>query len=74
MEGRTNFVIAHRLSTILNASKIIVLDHGGIDAIGTHNVLLKTSKIYALLYELQFAGGVNIENKKNLQEIQEILY
>ena len=55
MKGRTNFVIAHRLSTILNASKIIVLDNGEINAIGTHSQLLRTSKIYALLYEIQFA-------------------
>lgn len=74
MKGRMNFIITHRLSTILNASKIIVLDHGKINAIGTHNELLKTSKIYALLYELQFAIGANIKNDKNLQKIEKIMY
>jgi subfamily B ATP-binding cassette protein MsbA len=71
MKGRTNFVIAHRLSTILNASKIIVLDNGEINAIGTHSQLLTTSKTYALLYELQFAGSL-ATNERKMQNDKEI--
>ncbi len=69
MKGRTNFVIAHRLSTILNATKIVVLDNGKINSIGTHNTLLKTSKIYALLYELQFAVASR-DHENNLEKTQ----
>ena len=69
MKGRTNFVIAHRLSTILNATKIVVLDNGKISSIGTHSTLLKTSKIYALLYELQFAA-VSKDHENNSQKTQ----
>jgi ATP-binding cassette subfamily B protein len=55
MEGRTSFVIAHRLSTLLKADQILVLDQSGIAARGTHAELLKTSSLYADLYQRQFA-------------------
>jgi len=54
MKNRTTFVIAHRLSTIRQASKIVVLNKGKIDAIGTHESLLEEKGIYYALYRLQF--------------------
>jgi len=55
MQGRTAIVIAHRLSTIQNANKIIVLDHGEIKEMGTHQELLKIEHgYYRKLYDLQF--------------------
>ncbi|MEO6850503.1 MAG: ABC transporter ATP-binding protein [Mucilaginibacter sp.] len=55
MQGRTAIVIAHRLSTIQNADKIIVLDHGEIMEMGTHQELLKIEHgYYRKLYDLQF--------------------
>jgi ATP-binding cassette subfamily B multidrug efflux pump len=55
MQGRTAIVIAHRLSTIQNADKIIVLDHGEIKEMGTHQELLRIDDgYYRKLYDLQF--------------------
>ncbi|RFZ83547.1 ABC transporter ATP-binding protein [Mucilaginibacter terrenus] len=55
MQGRTAIVIAHRLSTIQNADKIIVLDHGEIMEMGTHQELLRIENgYYRKLYDLQF--------------------
>ncbi len=54
MRGRTTFVIAHRLSTIMRADRILLLNQGKIEAIGTHNELLAQSPLYARLAELQF--------------------
>lgn len=55
VKGRTSIVIAHRLSTIQNADKIMVLEHGEIKEIGTHEELLKREDgYYKKLYEMQF--------------------
>ena len=54
MKNKTSLVIAHRLSTIIDAEKIILLHKGKIEDIDKHNNLLKKSKIYKNLYELQF--------------------
>ncbi|MCF8427623.1 MAG: ATP-binding cassette domain-containing protein [Bacteroidia bacterium] len=54
MKGRTSFVIAHRLSTVRNADKIIVIDKGTVQEIGTHEVLMsKSDGIYRKLVDLQ---------------------
>jgi len=54
-KGRTSIIIAHRLSTIRNADKIIVLDKGEIQEIGSHSELLKMKDgMYRKLYENQF--------------------
>ncbi len=56
MTDRTTIVIAHRLATVKRADKIIVLNEGKIDAIGTHAELLKSSPLYARLAKLQFTS------------------
>ena len=54
MQGRTTIVIAHRLSTIQNATRIAVMNHGKIQAIGKHEELLRKNELYKRLSELQF--------------------
>jgi ATP-binding cassette subfamily B protein len=54
-KDRTTFVITQRLSTIKNADRIIVLDNGKIEEIGTHKELLKLKGIYSQIYATQFA-------------------
>jgi len=54
MTGRTVLVIAHRLSTVRRAERIIVLDHGTIGEIGSHEDLMNRGGIYQRLHDLQF--------------------
>ena len=60
----TKIIIAQRVSSIEDADKIIVLNDGKIDGIGTSEELLKTNEIYREVYETQMKGGDdNDENK-----------
>lgn len=53
----TKLIIAQRISSVEDADKIIVMDNGSISACGTHEELLKTSKIYSEVYYSQVKGG-----------------
>jgi ATP-binding cassette subfamily B protein/subfamily B ATP-binding cassette protein MsbA len=55
MEGRTSIAIAHRLSTIQHADKILVMHHGKIREVGSHQELLAKRGYYYRLYQLQYA-------------------
>jgi ABC-type multidrug transport system fused ATPase/permease subunit len=54
MADRTAVVIAHRLSTIEHADRIVVLHHGEVREIGTHQELVEAQGIYHRLYQLQY--------------------
>ena len=56
MEGRTSLIIAHRLSTIASVDRIITLEDGRIDEIGTPAELAASGGIYAQLMDLQNSG------------------
>ena len=45
-KGKTTIFIAHRISTVKKMDKIILLDHGKLSAVGSHDELMKTSELY----------------------------
>ena len=57
MHDRTTIVIAHRLSTVLDATRIYVLDKGGVAESGTHAELLARGGLYAHLYSQHNLDG-----------------
>jgi ATP-binding cassette subfamily B protein/subfamily B ATP-binding cassette protein MsbA len=54
MRNRTTFVITHRLNTLEIADRIVVVDGGRIEAVGTHLELLHSCAVYQRLHEAQF--------------------
>ena len=61
----TKIIIAQRVSSIEDADKIIVLNDGKIDGIGTSEELLKTNEIYREVYETQMKGGEDNDEIKD---------
>jgi ATP-binding cassette subfamily B protein/subfamily B ATP-binding cassette protein MsbA len=58
MKSRTSFVIAHRLSTIRHASRIVVIEDGTIQEVGTHEQLLEADGRYAQLLKMQLTDDM----------------
>jgi len=54
--GKTAVLISHRFSTVRMADRILVLEGGRIEEVGTHDELLAAGRRYAELFELQAAG------------------
>ena len=53
----TKIIIAQRISSVQDTDRIIVMENGCIDAVGTHDELIKTNKIYSEIYTSQTKGG-----------------
>ena len=63
LKDKTIIVIAHRLKTIKQADKIVVLNHGSIEAAGSHSYLLDNSALYKKMWEYQeSAVGWKLQN------------
>ncbi len=54
LSNKTALIIAHRLSTVMDADRIVIMNNGEIIDIGKHKSLMKSSKIYRHLHDLQF--------------------
>ncbi|MBQ6889180.1 MAG: ABC transporter ATP-binding protein [Lachnospiraceae bacterium] len=61
VQGKTLLVIAHRLSTITNSDCIFVINGGEVSASGTHDELLKNSKLYKNMWESHISVKDRIE-------------
>ena len=53
MENKTSIIIAHRLQTVMNFDKITIVEKWNIESEGKHSELIKKSKIYKSLVDLQ---------------------
>ena len=61
--GTTKIIIAQRISSVQDADRILVLDNGRIDGLGTHAELLKTNAIYQEVYNSQTQGGGDFDKQ-----------
>ena len=60
--NRTTFIVAHRLATITHADRIVVIEHGQITEIGSHDELMEKEGSYYDLYQVQnLDGGSHIQ-------------
>mgnify|MGYP004461848705 FL=1 len=57
LSDTTTFIIAQRISSVQDADRIIVMDNGKINGIGTHEELLENNEIYREVYESQQKGA-----------------
>jgi len=57
LPGMTKIIISQRISSIDDADKIVVMEGGRVDAVGTHEELLKSNLIYREVYSSQVKGG-----------------
>ena len=61
--GTTKIIIAQRISSVQDADRILVLDNGQINGLGTHEELLKTNAIYQEVYNSQTQGSGDFDKQ-----------
>ena len=65
--GTTKIIIAQRISSVQDADRILVLDNGQINGLGTHAELLATNAIYQEVYNSQTQGGGDFDKQGGAQ-------
>lgn len=58
LQDTTTIIVAQKISSVIDTDKIIVLNEGRVDAIGTHKELIEASEVYREIYETQKGKGV----------------
>ena len=61
--GTTKIIIAQRINSVQDSDRIIVMDEGRINGVGTHEELLKSNEIYKDVYESQTGGGGDFDEQ-----------
>ena len=61
--GTTKIIIAQRISSVQDADRILVLDNGQINGLGTHEELLRNNAIYQEVYSSQTQGGGDFDKQ-----------
>ncbi|MDO4312323.1 MAG: ABC transporter ATP-binding protein [Eubacteriales bacterium] len=64
MKYATVILISHRITTLMEAKQILVLNHGCVEEMGTHQELIRNGKIYQKIYEIQ----MNQDDRRLLEE------
>lgn len=57
LKDMTTIIIAQRIASVIDADKIVVLDNGEINGVGTHEELLRDNEIYREVYDSQYGKG-----------------
>ena len=65
--GTTKIIIAQRISSVQDADRILVLENGQINGLGTHAELLATNAIYQEVYNSQTQGGGDFDKQGGAQ-------
>ena len=65
--GTTKIIIAQRISSVQDADRILVLENGQINGLGTHEELLRTNAIYQEVYNSQTQGGGDFDKQGGAQ-------